>query len=402
MINSPDNERPVYNEQLAFAILVKLDEEFPRKMQLDDLRQGIADFSSEPEEEWSIAADALVKLGRACAGVLRHGIGDVPALIANIEITHKGREFLKQARHDSDRDSSDLDDLLPIFAKRQFEKDTAIYSTSAASSVPLSLLFVDLDHFKSVNDSFDHLIGNEVLIETAKALKTVCDKKGRCYRWGGEEYAVLLPNYSLGEAAVLAERVRRAISQTEFKNYPHQMTASIGVATYPETTKSAGDLVSDADNAMLAAKEAGRNQVSLAKGAFEPTLTSGARISAVEISKRVDAARVIASIEQGLAANFIIQVENDSEDEVTVKEVELLSKDNISLTQPARPAEKHLWRFSPKARLPISLPARPDPAGSLIRMNSHRGALFETELKIVLSSRFSAGRKGVNASCGLR
>jgi len=377
----------VYNEKLAFAILVKLNEEFPRKAQLDELRQALSDFSSVPEEEWLIAVDALIKLGRAQASIVRHGMSDVPGVIANIEITDEGREFLERARHVSNGESGDLDDLLPIFAKRQFEKDIVTLAASANGSTPLSLLFTDLDHFKSVNDSFNHLVGDEVLIETAKALRAVCDKKGRCYRWGGEEFAVLLPNYSLDEARVLAERVRQAIPQAKFKKYPHEVTASIGVATYPETS-SMDDLLSDADNAMLAAKEAGRNQVCLSKRASQPITTSGTpetRISAAEISKRVDAARIIATIEQGLAANFLIDVQNDSDDEVTVKEVELLSENDIRLTQPARQPEKHLWRFPPRAKLPIGWRAQPDPAGALIKMNSHRGAIFDTELKIILS-----------------
>ena len=89
----------MYNEKLAFEILVKLNGEFPRKVQLDDLRQVTSDFSNAPEEEWLIATDALIKLGRAKAGVIRHGMSDIPGVIANIEITDEGREFLSRARH---------------------------------------------------------------------------------------------------------------------------------------------------------------------------------------------------------------------------------------------------------------------------------------------------------------
>jgi diguanylate cyclase (GGDEF)-like protein len=380
--------RAVYNEELAFAILVRLDEEFPRKVQLDNLRQALSDFSNIPEDEWLIATDALIKLGRAKAGVIRHGMSDIPGGIANIEITDEGREFLGQARHVSEGESGDIDDLLPIFAKRQFEKDIVALSAAAKISAPLSLVFVDLDNFKSVNDAFDHLVGNEVLVETAKALKAVCDKKGRCYRWGGEEFAALLPNYALGEAQAVAERVREAISRTEFRSYPHRITASIGVSTCPGTSSSADDLERSADKAMLEAKEAGRDQVCLATRLSEMALPSGmprSRLSAKEITKRVDAARVFATIEHGVATNFMIEVQNDSDDEVVVKEVQLLSKDNIRLSEPAHQPDENSWRLPAKARLSISWRARPDPAGALVKMNSHRGALFETEVKIALS-----------------
>jgi hypothetical protein len=95
----------VYNEKLAFAILVTLDEKFPRKVQLDELRQAPSAFSGTSEEEWLIATDALIKLGRAKAGVIRHGMSDVPGMIANIEITGEGREFLKRTRRDSGGES---------------------------------------------------------------------------------------------------------------------------------------------------------------------------------------------------------------------------------------------------------------------------------------------------------
>jgi len=377
----------VYNEKLAFAILVKLNDEFPRKVQLDDLRQVPSDFSNAPEEEWLIAADALIKLGRAKAGVVRYGISAMPGVIANIEITDEGREFLARARRLPDTESGDMDDLLPIFSKRQFEKDVTTQSTSAAAFAPLSLLFIDLDHFKSVNDTFNHLVGDEVLIEVTKTLRTVCDKKGRCYGWGGEELAVLLPNFCLSEARALAERVREAISRTEFKRYPHRMTASIGVSSYPETSNTA-DLVNDADNATLEAKEGGRDQVCLTQRpsglALAPTM-HGSRLSAKEITKRVDAARIIATVDHGVAANFIIEALNDSGDEITIKEVQLLSKDDIRLTNPARQPGENLWRLPPRVRLPIAWRAQPDPAGALVKMNSHRGALFETDMKILFT-----------------
>jgi diguanylate cyclase (GGDEF)-like protein len=255
----------VFDERLAFAILVKLDEEFPRRVQLDDLRRAESDFANLPEEDWLVAMAALIELGRAKAGFVGRGMSDIPEAIVNIEITDEGREFLTRARHVLDGESGEIDDLLPLFAKRQFDKDFVTLSASAKVSAPLSVLFADLDHFKTVNDSFDHVIGNEVLVETAKALIATCDKKGRCYRWGGEEFVVLLPNYTVSEAGALAERVREAVARTKVKSYPHQMTVSVGVATYPETSWSTDDLLRDADKAMLAAKTAGRNRVCLAK-----------------------------------------------------------------------------------------------------------------------------------------
>jgi hypothetical protein len=96
-------------------------------------------------------------------------------------------------------------------------------------------------------------------------VKAVCAAKGRCYRWGGEELAVLLPNYTSAEAASLAERIRRGVSKLEFQNYPQNVTISAGVACHPETSPTGERLVEDADNAMYQAKQRGRDRVTSAK-----------------------------------------------------------------------------------------------------------------------------------------
>jgi diguanylate cyclase (GGDEF)-like protein len=286
----------VYNEKLALAILLRVAEEFPRKSQINDLRQSLSEFSTIPEEEWLVALSALIELGHAKGRVLPNGMGEIPAAIANIEITELGRGLLKQSQRVPAVNSGDMDDLLPIFAKRQFEKDLVIFAMDASS--PLSLLFIDLDHFKSVNDTFNHLVGNEVLIGTAETLRIVCEKKGSCYRWGGEEFAVLLPNFSLSEAQTSAERVRDAISRTRFKNYPHRVTTSIGVATFGETSTNTDDLVRDADDAMLGAKKGGRNQVRLANRLSEAI--SPPTAVAAKPTKQTIKARLTTLLKEGL------------------------------------------------------------------------------------------------------
>jgi diguanylate cyclase (GGDEF)-like protein len=158
-------------------------------------------------------------------------------------------------------DGGELDDRLPLYRKRQFDSDIPTLLGKSSEHAPLSLLFLDLDHFKQVNDRYGHPVGDEVLLEVASTLKAICAAKGHCYRWGGEELAVLLPNYASGEAASLAERVRHGVSKLEFQNYPHNVTISVGVACHPETSPTAERLVKDADNAMYQAKQNGRNQV---------------------------------------------------------------------------------------------------------------------------------------------
>lgn len=160
------------------------------------------------------------------------------------------------------------DDLLPIFPRRQFDSDLPKYLETTTDSAPLALLMIDIDNFKQVNDTFQHHVGDEVLKGIASAVKSVCERKGRCYRFGGDELAVLLPNHEIAEAQAVAERLRVSVGRVKFERYPNQMTLSIGVATYPGSCVSRDELFQCADRAMYDAKQNGKNRVSAA-GASE-------------------------------------------------------------------------------------------------------------------------------------
>jgi diguanylate cyclase (GGDEF)-like protein len=204
----------------------------------------------------------------------------------DLEIRRKEEELFTPQRSDREPvDDGVQDDLLPLYRKRQFETDLPKILSEASGYAPVSLLFLDLDYFKQVNDRLGHLVGNEVLLGVASAVKAICAAKGRCYRWGGEELAVLLPNYTCAEAQSLAERIRHGVSKLEFENYPDKMTVSVGVASYPETSTTRERLVDDADNAMYQAKEKGRDQVRAATtGSPRPRKTPDTSSHEVPIS----------------------------------------------------------------------------------------------------------------------
>lgn len=143
---------------------------------------------------------------------------------------------------------------------------------------PLSLLFVDVDHFKSYNDHLGHAAGNEVLLSVAKVLKnTVRDMDLAC-RYGGEEFAILLPATNRAGALRAAERI---VMGVEFLHIPHPggpgyLTVSAGVASFPDDAAEADALVGAADTAMYRAKSLGRNRAV----AFSPERRQHARFSA--------------------------------------------------------------------------------------------------------------------------
>ncbi|KQL34114.1 MULTISPECIES: sensor domain-containing diguanylate cyclase [Bacillaceae] len=136
----------------------------------------------------------------------------------------------------------------------------------------VSLIMMDIDHFKSVNDTYGHHSGNMILKEFANVISTEIGSNGTVARYGGEEFVILLPNYTKVEATNIAERLRRKIEQNPFvvqldldvvsREEIIFLTASIGVSTAPEDSDEGMSLLRNADRALyIGAKQAGRNKV---------------------------------------------------------------------------------------------------------------------------------------------
>jgi diguanylate cyclase (GGDEF)-like protein len=125
-----------------------------------------------------------------------------------------------------------------------------------------SLLMLDIDHFKNVNDQHGHLIGDEVLIDLVKVVNRLIRDTDTFARWGGEEFTILLPLTALEQAKLLAERIRVAISEHSFQ-LDEGITVSIGVGQYLEG-ESVQEFIQRVDAALYSAKDSGRNRVSVA------------------------------------------------------------------------------------------------------------------------------------------
>jgi diguanylate cyclase (GGDEF)-like protein len=143
-----------------------------------------------------------------------------------------------------------LDDVL----KQQVER-------RASSGRPFSILMLDIDFFKNINDEFGHMVGDDVLRAFAQRLREFLRAADICARFGGEEFVVVLPETSLATAMEVGERIRKGIAQAPLLNKPRvQATVSIGVATM-EKEQSINELFGAADAAVYLAKNEGRNQV---------------------------------------------------------------------------------------------------------------------------------------------
>jgi len=148
-----------------------------------------------------------------------------------------------------------------ILTHKKPEFEIALASLASKGDTPCALLFLDLDKFKSINDTLGHLVGDQALREFANGLLRACDRKGAIYRVGGDEFCVLLPNHSLDEAAAVAERILREVRTVKIAELPDGLSTSIGVACFPESAGDHTELVSQADGAMYVSKRAGGNRV---------------------------------------------------------------------------------------------------------------------------------------------
>ncbi|MEO5356050.1 MAG: GGDEF domain-containing protein [Nitrospirae bacterium YQR-1] len=157
------------------------------------------------------------------------------------------------------------DELTGLYTHRYFkyimEKEYINIRTNSGST--LSLLILDLDNFKKVNDTYGHLIGDKVLEEAALTLRESIRENDYAFRYGGEEFTVVLHNTSIDQAMVLAQRIREAIEEMEI---PHEtgilkITVSIGVAEHTEKDETTNHLIARADGALYEAKRTGKNKI---------------------------------------------------------------------------------------------------------------------------------------------
>jgi len=139
-------------------------------------------------------------------------------------------------------------------------------SRSRREGYPLSLVILDLDHFKLINDTYGHLAGDQALIVLAATLSADIRQEDVLCRYGGEEFVILMPRMPLAIAAERAERWRSKIAEIRvtFGNFELSFTASAGVAAYPDHGKMPDELTHAADQALYVAKNEGRNRVVIA------------------------------------------------------------------------------------------------------------------------------------------
>ncbi|MBS6490528.1 MAG: diguanylate cyclase, partial [Citrobacter freundii] len=170
-------------------------------------------------------------------------------------------DITEQKRLEQELERAALRDVLTgLLNRRHFYQVTEPEQTHAISlTQDYSLLLIDTDRFKSINDLFGHLKGDEVLCALARTLESCARKDDLIFRWGGEEFVLLLPRTSLDVALNLAEVIRATVAKVTLPGLP-RFTVSIGVARH-ETNESIDELFKRVDDALYKAKNEGRNRV---------------------------------------------------------------------------------------------------------------------------------------------
>lgn len=158
-----------------------------------------------------------------------------------------------------------VDSLTGLNNVRQFKKDLNNFSQRAIrKGKKLSLLYLDIDYFKKVNDTYGHSSGDRVLRNLAIILRRTCRSFDIISRNGGEEFSVLLLDCSGSNAFRIAERIRKNVEENKFyisDKYIINLTISIGISTYSDITDNIDNLFKNADNALYEAKITGRNKI---------------------------------------------------------------------------------------------------------------------------------------------
>jgi diguanylate cyclase (GGDEF)-like protein len=241
-----------------------------------DTLEELTRMKEESARKLSEQAAEIYKSSRLIlAGIITGGVILATALgillsfviTAPIRLTEAQREVAIMKLRESEekyRELSIVDDLTQLYNSRHFYHQLKMEIDRAGRyGQPLTLLLFDIDDFKKFNDTYGHIDGDQVLQRLGKVVKNCLRQTDSAYRYGGEEFIVLLPMTTCSDGAIIAERIRTEFKRDSFSPAPGQevhMTVSIGLAQY-SPQEEMKDFVQRADQLMYKGKKTGKNRV---------------------------------------------------------------------------------------------------------------------------------------------
>ncbi len=173
---------------------------------------------------------------------------------------NRSRLEMIESKFQEKKKESEIDALTKLYNRRTFDKHCTMLEKSG---MPYSIIFIDIDDFKKINDTYGHMVGDKILEEMGEILTQYVRKNTKSYRYGGEEFVILLPNTDTKGARIVANRLKDVIVNRAVKIDQKQFihfTASFGVAQ-KEEKEEAKDVLKRADDALYKAKKEGKNRV---------------------------------------------------------------------------------------------------------------------------------------------
>jgi diguanylate cyclase (GGDEF)-like protein len=234
------------------------------------------------ETAWNFASGHLNMSPESFKNLLAEVASAIPEATSELEISIGGEDtishLLEQAHEalvvltmqaqqqvQQIRDMSRRDRLTAVFNRSYLDEELPRqFDAALVSGKPLSVLFIDIDYFKKVNDAHGHEAGDTVLVSTAGAIRSAARTSDFIARYGGEEFICLMPNTDAEEAATVGEQIRNSVATQCIGETPAlRVTVSIGGATYSRERKleDARQLLGEADRCLYVAKESGRNRL---------------------------------------------------------------------------------------------------------------------------------------------
>lgn len=157
------------------------------------------------------------------------------------------------------------DEITGLYNQRKLIEDLDLFiARYQHDKTGFSLLFIDIDYFKNVNDQFGHVVGSQLLIDMAVVVKGQLRSSDLVYRYGGDEFIVILPRSNVEESKKIALRVSEAVKNAEFnidKDQKYKLSLSVGIAEFPNDAESAKSIIEFADKMMYLSKKSGRGKV---------------------------------------------------------------------------------------------------------------------------------------------